>query len=134
MLEAQRNERNVEDYQGLVSDGERNLVRLGDQLLVNGRHRLEVERERKQQEDKVEEIHRQLQMYRNRVDEQKAEVRRLRQEEERVDREYYEKMNEAEKFEREARDLEAEAARLEREAGPCSWGSMSKYLYYNQIF
>ena len=104
-----------------MSNGERNLVRLGDQLLVNGRHRLEVERERKEQEGKVGDITRQLQMYRNRVDKQKAEVRRLRQEEERLDREHDEKMNEADKFEREARDLEAEAAQLEREAGPCSW-------------
>ena len=99
-----------------MSDGERNLVRMGDQLLVNGRHRLEVERERKQQEDKVREITQQLQVNRNKVDQQKSAVRRLREEEGRLDREYYEKMDEADKFEREARQLEAEAARLEWES------------------
>ena len=56
-----------------VSDGERNLVRMGDQLLVNGRHRLEVERERKQQEDKVREITQQLQVNKSKVDQQKVE-------------------------------------------------------------
>ena len=58
-----------------VSDGERNLVRMGDQLLVNGRHRLEVERERKQQEDKVREITQQLQVNRNKVDQQKVKYK-----------------------------------------------------------
>ena len=116
MQQAQKDERNVEDFQKLVSDGERNLVKMGDQLLVNGRHRLEVERERKQQEDKVREITQQLQVNRNKVDQQKSAVRRLREEEGRLDREYYEKMDEADKFEREARQLEAEAARLEWES------------------
>ena len=133
MQQAQKDESNVESYKKLVSDGERNLVRLSDQLLVNGRHRLEVERERKQQEDKVREISQQLQLNRTKVDQQKvrvevkferfstksilkAAVRRLREEEERLDREYYGKMDEADKFEREARELEAEAARLEWES------------------
>ena len=58
-----------------MSDGERNLVRMGDQLLVNGRHRLEVERERKQQEDKVREITQQLQVNRGRVDQQKVKLK-----------------------------------------------------------
>ena len=58
-----------------MSDGERNLVRMGDQLLVNGRHRLEVERERKQQEDKVREITQQLQVNRNKVDQQKVKLK-----------------------------------------------------------
>ena len=58
-----------------MSDGERNLVRMGDQLLVNGRHRLEVERERKQQEDKVREITQQLQVNRNKVDQQKVKFK-----------------------------------------------------------
>ena len=60
---------------GQVSDGERNLVRMGDQLLVNGRHWLEVERERKQQEDKVREITQQLQVNRNKVDQQKVKFK-----------------------------------------------------------
>ena len=59
---------------GQVSDGERNLVRMGDQLLVNGRHRLEVEQERKQQEDRVREITQQLQVNRTRVDQQKVKL------------------------------------------------------------
>ena len=46
---------------------------MGDQLLVNGRHRLEVERERKQQEDKVREITQQLQVNKSKVDQQKVE-------------------------------------------------------------
>ena len=58
-----------------MSDGERNLVRMGDQLLVNGRHRLEVERERKQQEDKVREITQQLQVNKNKVDQQKVKFK-----------------------------------------------------------
>ena len=48
-------------------------MRMGDQLLVNGRHRLEVERERKQQEDKVREITQQLQVNKSKVDQQKVE-------------------------------------------------------------
>ena len=47
---------------------------MGDQLLVNGRHRLEVERERKQQENKVREITQQLQVNRSRVDQQKVKL------------------------------------------------------------
>ena len=47
---------------------------MGDQLLVNGRHRLEVERERKQQENKVREITQQLQINRGRVDQQKVKL------------------------------------------------------------
>ena len=74
MQQAQKDESNVESYKKLVSDGERNLVRLSDQLLVNGRHRLEVERERKQQEDKVREISQQLQLNRTKVDQQKVRV------------------------------------------------------------
>ena len=50
-------------------------MRMGDQLLVNGRHRLEVERERKQQEDKVREITQQLQVNRNKVDQQKVKYK-----------------------------------------------------------
>ena len=49
-------------------------MRMGDQLLVNGRHRLEVERERKQQENKVREITQQLQINRGRVDQQKVKL------------------------------------------------------------
>ena len=120
MLEAQRNERHVEDLKNLVSDGERNLVRMGDQLLINGRHRLDVERERKGEEDKVREISQSVQQQKNKVEEQRAHMRRFRQEEERLEREYHEKMDEAERFDREARELEEEAARLEREAKPTS--------------
>ena len=60
---------------GQVADGERNLVRMSDQLLVNGRHRESVERERKQQEDKVREITQQLQLNRNKVDQQKVSLK-----------------------------------------------------------
>ena len=56
-----------------VSDGERNLLRMGDHRLVNSSHRLEVDRERKQQEDKVREITQQLQVNKSKVDQQKVE-------------------------------------------------------------
>ena len=89
---------------------------MGDQLLINGRHRLDVERERRELEDNVRDISGQLQTFRNKVDVQMAEVRRLRQDEERLEREYTEKMDEADRFDREAAQLEVEAAQLEMEA------------------
>ena len=108
-------------------------MRLGDYLLVTSSHLREVERERKQQEDKVTEITQQLKVKRVRLDQQKvklrwyfeiffikyflkAVVRRLWDEEDMLDREHCQKMDEAERFEREARELEAEAARLEWES------------------
>ena len=94
---------------------------MGDQLLINGRHRLDVERERRELEDNVRDISGQLQTFRNMVDVQMAEVRRLRQDEERLEREYYEKMDEADRFEREAVQLEVEAAQLEREGRASAW-------------
>ena len=94
---------------------------MGDQLLINGRHRLDVERERRELEDNVRDISGQLQTLRNMVDVQMAEVRRLRQDEERLEREYYEKMDEADRFDREAAQLEMEAAQLEREGRASAW-------------
>ena len=94
---------------------------MGDQLLINGRHRLDVERERRELEDNVRDISGQLQTFRNMVDVQMAEVRRLRQDEERLEREYYEKMDEADRFDREASQLEVEAAQLEREGRASAW-------------
>ena len=94
---------------------------MGDQLLINGRHRLDVERERRELEDNVRDISGQLQTLRNMVDVQMAEVRRLRQDEERLEREYYEKMDEADRFDREAAQLEVEAAQLEREGRASAW-------------
>ena len=94
---------------------------MGDQLLINGRHRLDVERERREVEDNVRDISGQLQTFRNMVDVQMAEVRRLRQDEERLEREYYEKMDEADRFDREAAQLEVEAAQLEREGRASAW-------------
>ena len=96
-------------------------MRMGDQLLINGRHRLDVERERRELEDNVRDISGQLQTFRNMVDVQMAEVRRLRQDEERLEREYYEKMDEADRFDREAAQLELEAAQLEREGRASAW-------------
>ena len=96
-------------------------MRMGDQLLINGRHRLDVERERRELEDNVRDISGQLQTFRNMVDVQMAEVRRLRQDEERLEREYYEKMDEADRFDREAAQLEVEAAQLEREGRASAW-------------
>ena len=96
-------------------------MRMGDQLLINGRHRLDVERERRELEDNVRDISGQLQTFRNMVDVQMAEVRRLRQDEERLEREYYEKMDEADRFDREAAQLEMEAAQLEREGRASAW-------------
>ena len=94
---------------------------MGDQLLINGRHRLDVERERREVEDNVRDISGQLQTFRNMVDVQMAEVRRLRQDEERLEREYYEKMDEADRFDKEAAQLEMEAAQLEREGRASAW-------------
>ena len=94
---------------------------MGDQLLINGRHRLDVERERRELEDNVRDISGQLQTFRNMVDVQMAEVRRLRQDEERLEREYTEKMDEADRFDREAAQLEVEAAHLEREGRASAW-------------
>ena len=94
---------------------------MGYQLLINGRHRLDVERERRELEDNVRDISGQLQTFRNMVDVQMAEVRRLRQDEERLEREYYEKMDEADRFDREAAQLEEEAAQLEREGRASAW-------------
>ena len=96
-------------------------MRMGYQLLINGRHRLDVERERRELEDNVRDISGQLQTLRNMVDVQMAEVRRLRQDEERLEREYYEKMDEADRFDREAAQLEVEAAQLEREGRASAW-------------
>ena len=139
MREAMTKDREAKDLERLALDGERNIHRLCDQLLVNGRQRGDVEKERKIEENRVSEMAASLERYRRLftltckltyfsiyVDIQlryKREIgncltaaRNLRAEEERMDKEAYEKAEQAERLESEARALDEEAARLEREA------------------
>ena len=97
MLECLRKEKYSKDLETLVSDGERNLERISNQLLINGRYKLDVEWERKKWEDRVREISDLVRKLENKIEEQEAEVVRLRQDEERFDQEYNAKMNEVDR-------------------------------------
>ena len=56
MREAMTKDREAKDLERLALDGERNIHRLCDQLLVNGRQRGDVEKERKLEENRVSEM------------------------------------------------------------------------------
>jgi len=105
-----------------ASEGEKNIHRLADQLLVNARQRQDVERERQIEESRVSEIAQNLERYKWEIGNCQTAARRLRDEEARLDRESNEKLDLAERAEAAAKQLEQEAARLEREAASgSSW-------------
>ena len=64
MREAMTKDREAKDLERLALDGERNIHRLCDQLLVNGRQRGDVEKERKIEENRVSEMAASLERYR----------------------------------------------------------------------
>ena len=63
MREAMTKDREAKDLERLALDGERNIHRLCDQLLVNGRQRGDVEKERKLEENRVSEMAATLERY-----------------------------------------------------------------------
>ena len=83
-----------------VSADETKMVRLMDQMILTGRHKLDVERQRRVQEEEVANIRNKLQLLRNKVDRIRAEMGRRGEEVERMKREYSNKMEEAEMFDR----------------------------------
>ena len=52
-IKSHRREREADDLQKLASGGERNIHRLCDQLLVNGRQRGDVQKEKEREERRV---------------------------------------------------------------------------------
>ena len=64
-----RKEREADDLEILAVDGERNIHRLCDQLLVNGRQRGDVQRKLEREERRVAEISLTLDMYNREVSE-----------------------------------------------------------------
>jgi len=118
--EAMVKERDASDLEKLAHDGERNIHRLCDQLLVNGRQRGDVQRDREREEARVAEMAQNLERYKREVANCLTAARSLRAEEERLDHEAAEKEEQARRLEQEATSLDQEAARLEREAGPVS--------------
>jgi len=61
--EALAKERDARDLEKLASEGEKNIHRLADQLLINARQRQDVERERQIEESRVSEIAQNLERY-----------------------------------------------------------------------
>ena len=61
--EALAKERDARDLEKLASEGEKNIHRLADQLLINARQRQDVERERQIEESRVSEIAHNLERY-----------------------------------------------------------------------
>ena len=53
----------MKDLEGLAQDGERNIHRLCDQMLVNGRQRADVQREKEREERRVADLAVDLQRY-----------------------------------------------------------------------
>merc|ERR1712130_19636 len=120
--EALAKETDARNLEKLASEGEKNIHRLADQLLVNARQRQDVERERQIEESRVSEIAQNLERYKWEIGNCQTAARRLRDEEARLDRESNEKLDLAERAEAAAKQLEQEAARLEREAASgSSW-------------
>ena len=115
MREAMTKEKEASDLEKLALDGERNIGRLCDQLLVNGRQRGDVENERKREEARVDEVATQLDRYKREIAKCLTEARNLRAEEGLMKREARDKAEQAERLEREAQALDQEAATLERE-------------------
>jgi len=109
-------EREANDLQRLVTEGDRNIQRMCDQMLVNGRARSEAEQDRKREEDKVAEMAQNLETYKREIQNCLTAARNLREEEARLDREAGEKEEKADRLEMEAKRLDEEAVRLEREA------------------
>jgi len=109
-------EREANDLQRLVTEGDRNIQRMCDQMLVNGRARAEAEQDRKREEDKVAEMAQNLETYKREIQNCLTAARNLREEEARLDREAGEKEEKADRLEMEAKRLDEEAVRLEREA------------------
>jgi len=109
--EALAKERDARDLEKLASEGEKNIHRLADQLLINARQRQDVERERQIEESRVSEIAQNLERYKWEIGNCQTTARRLRDEEARLDREANDKLELAEKAEAAAKQLEQEAAR-----------------------
>merc|ERR1719336_2667545 len=65
--EAMTKERDASDLEKLAHDGERNIHRLCDQLLVNGRQRGDVQKEREREEARVAEMAQNLERYKREV-------------------------------------------------------------------
>ena len=143
--EAMRREREAEDNEKMVrieieskhnnihpcipqaADGERNVHRLCDQMLVNGRQRLvinsmmdiifilysrgDVQREKEREERRVAEISQNLERYKREIGNCQTAAREMRAEEARMNDLHDKYLEEADKAERQARLAEEEAAR-----------------------
>merc|ERR1719410_483058 len=107
-------EREANDLQRLVTEGDRNIQRMCDQMLVNGRARADAEQDRRTEEQKVADMAQNLERYKREIGNCLTAARNLREEEARLNREAGDKEEKADRLEMEARRLEEEAARSER--------------------
>ena len=113
--EAMRKDRESEEHDRSATEGERNVHRLCDSLLANGRMRSEVEREKEREEKRVAEMGEKLKTYKIEVANCEYLSRRLRDEEARLESVYNTLDEEADEAERIAVLAEHEAYKLESE-------------------
>ena len=101
----------------MAADGERNIHRLCQKLLVNGRQKGDVKREKEREERRVAEIAQNPERYKREIGNCQTAASEMREEEARLDRLHGRYMEAAVEAERKASLEEVEAARLERDAG-----------------
>ena len=113
--EAMRMDREAEESDRRAIEGEHNVHRLCNQLLVQGMVRGTLEREKEEEEKKVAELAEKLRTYK--IEAANCEYLSLKRrgEEARLDQEWYQLTAEAEEAEQAALQAEQEANRIEKE-------------------
>ena len=113
--EAMRMDREAEESDRRAIEGEQNVHRLCNQLLVQGMVRGTLEREKEEEEKKVAALAEKLRTYKIEAANCEYLSRKLRDEEARLDQECYRLTGEAEEAERAALQAEQEANKIEKE-------------------
>ena len=80
-----RRERETDDLETIAADGERNIHRLCQQLLANGKQRADVKREKEREERRVAEIGETLASYKREIGNCQTASNEMRDEEARLD-------------------------------------------------
>ena len=110
-------DREAEDLEKMAVETERNVLRLCESLVNNGRQRGMVERDRDLEERRVAEVAEKLAVYKREVGNCETTARVMREEEARLESVYNRLEDEALEADRVADMAEEEARRLEQELG-----------------
>ena len=114
---AMEKEREAEDLEKMAVQTERNVLRLCDDLVNDGRQRGMVERDRNLEERRVAEMAEKLAVYKREVANCETTARVMREEEARLENVYNRLEDEALEADRVADMAEEEARKLEQELG-----------------